>query len=379
MLRIERVEGYHDLGRFIHVPWSVYADDPHWVPPLKLERRLHFSRHNPYFEHAVWAAWIAYRGTQPVGRISAQVDRLSLERHADATGSFGLIEADNNRETFARLFETAEQWLREQGMERVRGPFNLSINDECGLLVDGFDTAPSIMMGHAAKYYREHVEACGYEKAVDVFAYRMHPDFPMTEAMKKIIDRSNRVRKGAFAIRSLRRDDINRDIEVLRDIFNEAWDENWGFVPFTEAEFRELGTLLKSIVDVDFIKIGEIDGEAIAFIVCLPNINEFIADLNGRLLPFGWAKLLMRLKTSHPRSVRVPLMGIRKEFQRGLTGSGISLGLIHSIKDAVLRHDAIEVEMGWILEHNKSMRSIIEAIGGVVAKRYRMYEKVLAS
>lgn len=378
MLRIERVEGYHDLGRFINVPWSIYTDDPHWVPPLKLERRLHFSRHNPYFEHADWAAWIAYRGKHPVARISAQVDRLSLERHADDTGSFGLIEAENNHETFARLFETAERWLREQGMVRVRGPFNLSINDECGLLVDGFDSAPSIMMGHAPRYYSGHVEACGYEKAVDVFAYRMHPDFPLTESMKKIIDRSNRIRKGTFSIRSLRRNEIDREIEVLRDIFNEAWEQNWGFVPFTEAEFRELGTLLKSIVDVDFIKIGELDGEPISFIVCLPNINEFISDLNGRLLPFGWAKLLMRLKTSHPKSVRVPLMGIRKEFQGGLTGSGISLGMIHAIKDAVLRHDATEVEMGWILEHNKSMRSIIEAIGGVVAKRYRMYEKVLA-
>jgi hypothetical protein len=379
VLRIERVEGYHDLGRFIHVPWSIYADDPCWVPPLKLERRLHFTRHNPYFQHADWAAWIAYRGNHAVGRISAQVDRLSLERHADNTGSFGLIEAEDNRTTFTRLFNVAEQWLVDQGMVRARGPFNLSINDECGLLVDGFDTPPSIMMGHARKYYGEHVEACGYEKAVDVFAYRMHTDFPLTESMKKIIGRSNRIRKGVFSLRSLRRDDMNTELEVLRDIFNEAWGQNWGFVPFTETEFRELGTLLKSIVDVDYVKIGELDGEPIAFIVCLPNINEFIADLNGRLLPFGWLKLLRRLKNSNPTSVRVPLMGIRKEFQGGLTGSGISLAMIHAVKDAVLRHDATEVEMGWILEHNKSMRSIIEAIGGVVAKRYRLYEKILTN
>ncbi len=379
MLRIERVEGYHDLGRFIHVPWSVYADDPCWVHPLKLERRLHFSRHNPFFQHADWAAWIAYRGNQPVGRISAQIDRLSLERHADNTGSFGLIEAEDKQSTFAQLFEVAEQWLSDNGMVRARGPFNLSINDECGLLVDGFDTAPSILMGHARSYYREHVEACGYNKAVDVFAYRMHPDFPMTATMTKIIDRSNRIRKGVFTLRSLRRHDINNEIEVLRDIFNEAWDQNWGFVPFTEAEFRELGTLLKSIVDVDYIKIGELNGQPISFIVCLPNVNEFLADLNGRLLPFGWLKLLTRLKMSNPKSVRVPLMGIRKEFQGGLTGSGISLAMIHGIKDAVLRHEATEVEMGWILEHNKSMRRIIEAIGGVVAKRYRMYEKVLTN
>jgi len=377
VLRIERVEGYHDLGRFIHVPWTIYADDPHWVPPLKLERRLHLSRHNPFFEHAEWAAWVAYRGRSPVGRITAQVDRLSLERYNDATGAFGMIESEDNRDTFIALFDAAEQWLRERGMKRVRGPFNLSINDECGLLVDGFDSAPSVMMGHAPAYYADHVAACGYEKAVDVFAYRMHPDYPLTPTMEKIIERSNRIRKGSFSLRSLRRDDMNNEIEILRDIFNEAWEKNWCFVPFTQAEFRELGTLLKSFVDVDFIKIGELDGKPISFIVCLPNINEFIGDLNGHLLPFGWLKLLRRIKTSHPKTVRVPLMGIRQEYQRGLTGSGISLAMIHAIKAPVLKYDATEVEMGWILEDNKSMCKIIEAIGGVVAKRYRMYEKPL--
>jgi hypothetical protein len=176
----------------------------------------------------------------------------------------------------------------------------------------------------------------------------------------------------------LRRDRLTEEFELLRDIFNDAWQDNWGFVPFTEAEFKDVGSLLKSLVDKDFIKIGEIDKVPVSFIVCLPNINESIDDLQGRLFPFGWLKLLWRLKVSHPKSARVALMGIRKQYQHGLTGSGISLTMIEAIKLPVLRRGVKEVEMGWILEDNKSMRSIIEGIGGVVAKRYRVYEKSLA-
>lgn len=378
MLKIIPVDGYRAMGRFIQLPWSIYAADPHWVPPLKLERRLHLSRQNPYFEHAEWCAWVAYQGQRPVGRISAQIDQLRLERYNDQTGGFGMLEAEDDAEIFAGLFETAEAWLRTKGMQRIEGPFNISINDECGLLVEGFELPPSIMMGHARPYYAEHVENCGYVKAKDVVAYRMHPDFVMTPTMEKIVARSTRVRKGQFTLRSLQRDRFVDEIELLRDIFNDAWQDNWGFVPFTEAEFKDVGTLLKSVVDSDYIKIGEIDGTPVSFIVGLPNINESIIDLNGRLFPFGWLKLLWRVKVSQPKSVRVALMGVRKNYQRGLTGSGISLAMIKAIKDAVLKRGATEVEMGWILEDNKSMRNIIEGIGGVVAKRYRVYEKSLA-
>ena len=377
MLKIIPVEGYRAMGRFIDVPWPIYSADPHWVPPLRLERRIHFSRHNPYFEHAEWQAWVAYRGQRAVGRISAQIDQLRLEQYNDRTGAFGMLEAEDSSEVFTALFATAEAWLRSKGMQTIQGPFNLSINDECGLLVEGFDSPPSVMMGHAPPYYATHVERSGYAKVKDVVAYRMHPDFPMTPKMEKIVQRSTRARKGQFKLRLLQRDKILDEFELLRDIFNDAWRDNWGFVPFTAAEFKDVGTMLKSLVNKDFIKIGEIDGEPVSFIVCLPNINESIADLNGRLFPFGWVNLLWRLKVSHPKSVRVALMGIRKPYQRGLTGSGISLAMIESIRRLLLGHGATEVEMGWILEENKSMRNIIEGIGGVVAKRYRVYEKSL--
>ena len=379
MLRIIPVDGYRTMSRFIQVPWSIYAADRHWIPPLKLERRLHLSRQNPYFEHAELRAWVACRGKSPVGRISAQIDHLRLERYNDATGAFGMIEGEKDPEVFTALFDVAESWLRANGMHRVEGPFNLSINEECGLLVEGFDSPPSIFMGHARPYYAELIEACGYRKTKDMVAYRMPPDYPMTSTMEKIVERSTRARKGQFTLRSLKRERLLDEIETLRDIFNNAWTENWGFVPFTQAEFKDVGMLLKSLVDNDFIKIGEIDGTAVSFIICLPNINEVISDMNGRLFPFAWLKFLWRVKVSHPKSVRVALMGIRKDYQRGLTGSGISLAMIGAIKQPVLDRGATEVEMGWILEENKSMRSIIESIGGVVAKRYRVYEKSLTT
>lgn len=378
MLRIIPVSGYRAWGRFIQLPWSIYASDPNWVAPLKLERRLHLSRHNPFFAHARWRAWLAYQGNEVVGRISAQIDTARLEQDNDATGAFGLLEGVNDPEVFTGLFNAAENWLRENGMRHVEGPFNLSINDECGLLVEGFETPPSIMMGHAPPYYAAMVEAHGYRKANDLVTYRMHPDYKMTPTMVKIVERSTRARTGQFTLRSLNRGQFSAEIELLRDIFNDAWSENWGFQPFTEAEFKDVGTMLKMLVDDDYIKIGEIDGVAVAFIVGLPNINEVIGDLNGRLFPLGWLKLLWRVKVSRPKSVRVALMGVRKGYQRGLTGSGISLAMIDAIKRAFLVRGATEVEMGWILEQNKSMRSIIESIGGKLAKRYRVYAKSLA-
>lgn len=377
MLKFIPVRGYRAWGRFIQLPWSIYAADPNWVPPLKLERRLHFSKHNPYFEHAQWCAWIAYRGDRAVGRICAQVDQLRLELKRDATGSFGMLEATDDGEVIAGLLRTAEQWLIEHGMKRVEGPYNLSINDECGLLVEGFETPPYIMMGHAPAYYSRHIEQFGFRKANDIVSYRMHPNYTMPPAMKKIIERSTRVRKGQFTLRSLRRENFNEEIELLRDIFNEGWSENWGFVPFTQAEFNDVGTVLKSLVHEDYIKIGEIDDKPISFIVCLPNINEAIRDLNGRLLPLSWMKFLWRMKVSRPKSARVALMGVRKIYQQGLTGSGISMTMIESVRQALLRHGVTEVEMGWILEQNRSMRGIIEKVGGKVAKRYRIYEKEL--
>jgi len=372
-LRIAAVENAAAMDGFIAVPDVIFESDPAWIPPLSLERRLHLSaRGNPYFQHARWRAWTAWREGVPVGRISAQIDSLHLERYGDATGFFGMLDAEDSQETFGALLETAERWLRGQGIRRVRGPFNLSINQEMGVLVEGFDTSPYFMMGHAKPYYAARIEEAGYRKAVDTVAYLITQDYG-SEAMRRTIGATaHRAR-----VRPLDLKHYDAELSLLRDIFNDAWAENWGFVPFTEAEFDDMGRAFRFLVDPDMIQVAEVDGEAAAFIVLLPNINEAIRGLRGRLFPVGWAKLLWRLKVRYPETFRVPLMGVRRKFQRSRFGSALAFLVIEAVRPALKRHRVKELELSWILEDNAGMRRIIESIGGRAYKRYRVYERDL--
>ena len=372
-LRIVPVSGRRMTSLFIKIPWSLYATDPCWVPPLLVERKWHLSDKNPYFKHAEFQAWIAWRGDRMVGRISAQVDQLHLHQHNDATGFFGFLEAEDNAETFHALFKTAEEWLRAKGMQRIRGPFSLSINDECGLLVEGFDRPPPIMLGHALPYYGKRVEEQGYVKEQDLLAYLADPKLAHQPHLEPLTKRFSRRVK----VRTLRRDRFEEELEIIRDIFEDAWSENWGFIPFTLAEFTELGKNLKFLVDPESVSIAEVDGEPVAMMVMFPNLNEMIRDLNGRLLPFGWLKLLWRLKISGARSARVPLMGVRRRYQGTMLGAALALMSIAPIHEHACRKGIAEVDMSWILEQNKGMRKIIELLGSDTYKRYRIYQKDL--
>ena len=372
-LTICEVTDRKQLSRFIRFPRSLYRDDPNWVCPLYFEQKERFTSKNPYFRHARWQAWLALRGDRPVGRISAQIDELHLEKFQDSTGHFGCLEAEDDPRVFEALFETAESWLREQGMRRITGPFNLSINEECGLLVEGFDTPPSIMMGHARPYYARQVEAAGYTGAKDLLAYYIAPDFEAPRIMTRLAGKAAHQVK----VRRLRRKQLKQELEVLRDIFNDAWFNNWGFVPFTEAEFADIGELLTLLVDDDFVQIAEIDDRPVAMMVVLPNINEIIRDLNGRLLPFGWLRLLWRLKVRYPTTARVPLMGVRREYQHTRLGPALAFMVIDAARQGAIRRGIRGVEMSWILEDNAGMRNIIETLGGRAYKRYRIYAKEL--
>jgi len=372
-LVIAPVRGRKALNEFIRLPWSLYQDDPMWVPPLLLERRMHLSPKNPYFEHATYCAWLAYRNAKPVGRISAQVDQLHLDRYRDATGFFGLLEAEDQAETFQALLDTAGSWLRDQGMQRVLGPFNLSINQECGLLVAGFDTAPSVMMGHARPYYGPRIEQYGYQKVKDLLAYRIRGNFERSAAMKTILARA----KGRVQTRPIRKSRFQEDLDVIQDIYNDAWSQNWGFIPFTQKEFEHLGNDLKLLVDEELVRIAEVDSVAAAFIAVLPNLNEAIRDLNGRLLPFGWLKLLWRLKVKYPKTARIPLMGVRRQYHDSLLGAALAYRLIGDVQDPGVRRGVQAVELSWILEDNIGMREIIENISGRIYKTYRIYRKNL--
>ncbi|OGL14974.1 MAG: DNA-binding protein [Candidatus Rokubacteria bacterium RIFCSPLOWO2_12_FULL_71_22] len=372
-LTVVPVEGARAVGTFIRVPWSIYADDPAWVPPLLLERRHCVSRRRPYFAHAVARFWVAYRGRAPVGRISAQVDRLHLERYDDATGFFGMLEAENDGPTFEALFGAAEAWLRAEGMRRVLGPFNLSINEECGLLVAGFDTPPMILMGHGRPYYAARVEEQGYRAAKDLLAYRLAADFTIPDLMRAAVRRAAR----EVVVRPLQRSRFRSELSMLREVFEDAWSENWGFVPFTAAEFEELGRVLRFVVDDDFVQIAELGGEPVGMLVLLPNLHEAIRDLNGRLRLLGWPKLAWRLGVRRPRTGRVALMGVRKRYQRTALGLAIAFLMIDAVRVRGRARGIREVELSWVLEDNQGVRSLLEAIGSVVYKRYRLYEKPL--
>lgn len=362
------------LQRFIALPHALYADRSEWRAPIRLERRLHLSaKHNPVFEHLEWQAWIAVRNGRDVGRITAQIDRLHPEYDDQRVGYFGMFECIDDADTAAALLATAEAWLSARGVVAVHGPFNLTINDECGLLIDGFDSPPMMMMPHGRTYYPDHVEAAGYAPATDMLAYWIDLPFPRPRVMQRLLARyRHRIR-----IRTIRRADYTAELDLLRDIFNDAWSRNWGFVPITEAEFRDMGSTLKMLLPDELVQIAEVDGEPAAFIVGLPNLNEAARDLDGRLGPVAIGKLLWRLKIGFPQTSRVPLMGVRKVFQNGPLGAALAFGVIDALEQGLVANGAQASELSWILADNHGMRDIIESIGGTAYKTYRIYRKTL--
>lgn len=331
------------------------------------------AKHNPVFEHLKWQAWIAYENGIPVGRISAQIDQLRPLYHNDSVGYFGMLEATDDAAVFSALLTTAQDWLTAQGVQAMHGPFNLTINEECGLLIDGFSTPPAVMMGHARPYYQTHLEANNCQKAVDLLAYWVDLNFTHPKPMQRLLQRY----APRMHIRPIDGKNFNQELDVIRDIFNDAWSRNWGFVPFTHEEFREVGKGLRLLLTDDLVQIAEVDGQAAAFIVGLPNLNEAISDLNGKLLPLGIIKLLWRLKVKTPKTSRVPLMGVRQQFQHGPLGAALAYGVIGAMQTELLKHGAQGCELSWILEDNYGMRNIIESIGGQVYKTYRIYQKPL--
>ncbi len=372
-ITVHPVTNRHELRTFIDIPWRVYSDDPMWVPPLRLERRLHFSKFNPYFKHAEWQAWIAYRGNLPVGRISAQIDQLHRQRYGADTGHFGLLESVEDTEIFAALTYTAETWLSERNTKYVSGPFNFSINQECGVLVDGFDTPPMVMMPHSPKWYGRLLEEQGYQPLKDLLAYWVNLDFKVPQFMRILLGKfSSRIH-----LRMIRRNQFKAEMEILRNIFNDAWSDNWGFIPFTEAEFSELGSVFRILLRDEYMWVAEVDGVPAAFLVALPNLNEIFAKFNGNFFPNNWLRLYKNIKYSEFSSIRVPLMGVRKQFQNTPLGIVLAFMVIDAPRQRPLALGIREAELSWILEDNRSMRTMLNSIGSKEYKRYRIYGKKL--
>ena len=361
-----------EMDRFIRLPSVLYAADPNFVPPLLLEREEALSpKKNPYFQHAEAKFWLARRDGRDVGRISAQIDRLVKDPEI---GHFGMIVAEDRPEVFAALFAAAEGWLRERGKKRVLGPFNLSINEESGLLVDGFDTPPMLLMGHDARYVGGRIEALGYAKAKDLIAYIVNTDGSLPDSAQRFI--AKRMPKN-MTVRNLDTKRYREEFDTVTAIFNDAWSENWGFLPFTEAEIAHMAKSMKPLVRPEYVIVVEVGGRPIGFGIALPNLNEVVADFKGRLLPFNWLKLLLRLKRG-PKTARVPLMGIRRTYSGGLIGGLAPFLIVDALRKAVCKNGVREVELSWILENNRPMRHMIESLGARAYKTYRVYEKRLA-
>ena len=361
---------------FVDFAWEVYRDDPAWIPPLKDEvHGLITPGKNPWFEHARAQLWLAERDGKIVGRISAQVDELVQEHMGQGTGQWGMFEA-LDAEAAASLISTAEDWLRAQGMTRALGPIILSIWDEPGLEIEGFDEPPTAMMGHHRPEYQTWIEAAGYQRSKDLITYALnieHWDDPMIDRLIAMGERNSRIR-----IRMVDKSKFKEEARLILNLLNDAWSNNWGYVPLTEAEITYAGKKLKPIIFNELVRVAEVDGEPVAFMLTIPDINELIRDLNGELFPFNFIKLLWRLRKPRTRRLRVPLMGVARKLHGTMLASQLAFMMIeYTRRDAVSKFGATHGEFGWILEDNKGMLSIAQLPGAAMNHRYRIYEKTL--
>ncbi len=336
-----------------------------------------FSPRNAFYQHAQVRLWVAYRDGRPVGRISAQIDDLRRERYADATGHFGALEAIDDPAVFGALLGAAEEWLRAFGMRRVIGPFNLSINGDIGVLIEGFEHPPVFLTGHGRPYYDARVQALGYHKAKDVVAYSLDPSATPPRMM---VESARRARETArVRIRPLDKSRLKEETAVISEVFNDAWANNWSFVPFTQAEFAELASALKYLVPSELVQFAEVDGETAAMLVIVPNLNELIADLHGKLLPLGWLKLMWRwARFRRLGSARVALMGVRQKFHTSALAMALVFGLIEAVRASSATRGMRYLEMGWVLEDNFPLLRLMRVLGGRQYKTYRVYEKALS-
>jgi hypothetical protein len=375
-ITIRPVEDAADRKAFVDIAYSLNRDDPNWVPPLKTEvHGLIDPRTNPWFEHAEARLFLAERDGEPVGRISAQVDKEVLQNIDPELGQWGMFEAADG-EVAAELIARAEDFLRGRRMKKAQGPYSLSIWDEPGLLVQGFDHSPTVMMGHNKPAYEGWVEAAGYEGVKDLYTY----DLDITHGPPPLIQRiiASGERNPRIAIRKVDKSRFDEEAALILGILNDAWSDNWGFIPLSDEEIAYAGKKLKPIVFEDLIRVAEVEGEPVAFMITLPDFNELTRDLNGRLFPFGWAKLLLRLRRPQVRTMRVPLMGVVKRLQATRLASQLAFMMIeYTRRDAITRYGASRSEIGWILDDNVGMRSIAETIESRINRVYRIYEKGL--
>jgi len=366
------VSSKEEKKRFTNFIYPFYKNEEHWVPPLRMDqKKLISTEKNPFFNNAEIALFIAEKDGKDVGRIAAIVDHRFNDFHNSKTGHFGFFECINDQHTANLLFRVATDWLRDKGMNKAVGPTNPGMMDTIGVLIEGFDKDPYILMPYNFPYYDELIMNAGLTKEMDMYAYMVDTETVNVERMERAMN-IVRHRLSDLEIRPLNLKEMKSEIKIIKDIYNQAWKNNWGFIPLSDEEFEALGNDLKMIIDTDFAHIAEIKGEPVAFSVGLPNINEILKDMNGKLFPFGIIKLLWKKRKLN--SLRTALMGVLPEYQ----GKGID-ALLHqrSIKNGLETEGKTISELSWILETNTEMIRVAERIGAKHDKSYRMYSKEL--
>jgi hypothetical protein len=374
-LQVIPVSAGKDLDRFIALPRSLYAGDSSWIAPLLYTEKRRFSaKHNAFFKHADVQLFLALQDGRPVGRITAQVDSEHNRFHNERTGFFGFFESTDDTAVADGLLAAAEDWLRERGMERIRGPMNFSANGEIGFLVEGFGRPPKPLMPYTLPYYPRLMEGAGYQPVKDLYAWMWQrepvPDGPPRRMVDELRSRPD------ITIRRARKKDFRQEVATILELYNDAWSENWGFVPATEAEADEMAAELKLIVDPRIVPIVEVNGVAAGVALAVPDYYWAMQPLNGHLFPFGWLRFFWRLKVRGPESGRLLLLGIKKEF-RSREYAGLAYLLCDEIYRGALEAGFQWAEFGWTLEDNHLINSLIKKIGCRHYKTYRLYEKAL--
>lgn len=368
---VEKVVTRRDFRRFVEVPAvAVYRNDPYWVRPLDMDMEAKFHpRKNPFLEHAEIQPFLASKGGRPVGRICAILNRRHNEFHDERAAFFGWFECVEDPEVASALFAACEEWAKAKGMAFLRGPANFSSNDDWGLLVDGFDSSPMVMMPYNPRYYIGLLEGCGFRKEKDLVAYRLDLQKEIPERIRRAMGLLKERTK--VEIRTLRMDRFEEEVRTIQEVYNRAWERNWGFVPMTEAEIVHLAKELKPVVDPELVLIAEMRGKPVGFAMALPDYNQLLKRLNGKLFPFGILYLLLNRRKI--ASGRLLTLGLVKEVRN----TGIEALFYLQMWETGRRKGYLEAELSWILEDNLPMRNGIEKVGGEVYKTYRIYRKDL--
>ena len=363
----------HPLGAsiadFLAAGRAVFADDPHWIPPLGIMMKDQLSPKSPFFQHADACFFTAHKAGEPVGRISAQIDHEHLRRYDDATGFFGFFDTTDDADVAAALLSAANQWLKQRSLKRMRGPMNLSVNQEIGLLVEGFSTPPMVMMPHSRDYQDSLYSRIGLEKAKDLFAWRFDVAGDMPKRAQNALAE---MRELGVVFRSVH---LKTEMDQLIEIQDNAWRHNWGHVSMTPAEAHQLRTELSLLIDKDIAIVCEVEGQLAGMALAIPNLNEAIADFGGGLDPLKVAKLLWRLKATHPKSARVAMLGIKEEFRKQRKYMPLALALVCFLNQRGRECGYKWAELSWTVEDNAPVSALIRSAGGKIYKRYRIYEK----